>query len=262
MSKYELYHHGILGQKWGVRRFQNEDGTLTDAGRKRLANRVVKSERKQINSAQPYSRSKEFKDTVRKSIESSNIITKEDSKKLKSLYDKQNAAWSKYFDEDYLDSDQAVKDTAKAYNDTINYFKKNDKRYLDEIVKRNGGDMHNLDMFHDFRKVFDGMCDIALSKGQGEWDKTHDTKQLEREANAASKEYADLCRSIGDRLFKEYGNITVVEATKYSSARTLSDEVAAVVSSMVYSYDAHGNVIPTGSTNHEQDPNKLKKGNI
>lgn len=31
----ELQHHGILGQKWGVRRFQNEDGTWTEEGKKR-----------------------------------------------------------------------------------------------------------------------------------------------------------------------------------------------------------------------------------
>ncbi len=31
----ELYHHGIKGMKWGVRRYQNKDGSLTGAGRKR-----------------------------------------------------------------------------------------------------------------------------------------------------------------------------------------------------------------------------------
>lgn len=32
-----LVHHGILNQKWGIRRYQNPDGTLTEAGKKRYS---------------------------------------------------------------------------------------------------------------------------------------------------------------------------------------------------------------------------------
>lgn len=35
-SNGELYHHGVKGMKWGVRRYQNPDGSLTAAGKKRV----------------------------------------------------------------------------------------------------------------------------------------------------------------------------------------------------------------------------------
>lgn len=35
VNNEELYHHGILGQKWGIRRYQNYDGSYTQAGMKR-----------------------------------------------------------------------------------------------------------------------------------------------------------------------------------------------------------------------------------
>lgn len=46
ISSDELYHHGIKGQKWGRRRFQNEDGSLTPAGKERYDDDDGPSEKK------------------------------------------------------------------------------------------------------------------------------------------------------------------------------------------------------------------------
>lgn len=47
-SDGEIYHHGIKGQKWGVRRFQSKNGSLTPAGKKRYSNKEIRQDRTAI----------------------------------------------------------------------------------------------------------------------------------------------------------------------------------------------------------------------
>lgn len=53
-----LAHHGILGQKWGVRRWQNKDGSLTPEGKKRYETLFVSGSSKTQDKESPYYRRK------------------------------------------------------------------------------------------------------------------------------------------------------------------------------------------------------------
>lgn len=95
----ELYHHGIKGQKWGVRRYQNKDGSLTLAGQRRYG---------ETNSR-----------TLKKGIEVQNISrSRLDSNNKKS--DRIYAA--------YTDSDKAE------YVDMMGNFQYNERGYKNTFV--------------------------------------------------------------------------------------------------------------------------------
>lgn len=65
MDNNELIHHGILGMKWGVRRYQNKDGSLTPAGKHRVqTGEIGKSSDSAVSSTSSHTRSvKEMSDS-------------------------------------------------------------------------------------------------------------------------------------------------------------------------------------------------------
>ena len=88
----ELYHYGVLGMKWGVRRYQNKDGSLTPAGKSRYnedSDKLAKAVATKVEAIHDYKQSVDrYKKAVAKNprtADRSEVLTK--TKKLNTAFE-------------------------------------------------------------------------------------------------------------------------------------------------------------------------------
>ncbi len=140
MNRYDLIsrdeylaHHGIKGQKWGVRRYQNEDGTLTDSGKKRYASDAKKLS-KRYSDIQ-----KRLSVTKKRAIKASNY-----AHRARWLIDDETMAnKAKRFDRAQRRYHKSLQRAEKLYNAMEKRYSKKNMLELDESVVKKGIDICN-----------------------------------------------------------------------------------------------------------------------
>jgi hypothetical protein len=230
MSKVYLAHHGIKGQKWGIRRYQNPDGSLTDAGRKRVQEsnfRYMKSDlkksAKESYNPNPENRLKRAKRLTAKIKEDPN--SQEGLKNAKNAYNLWKSHVEKNKATDFWDSPEHDSMEKEAYNKTYKWYEKNDPDYLKEIVKTNGGSKAGLDGFHGFRKTMEGYQDEVSSKWEKQYKKNNpQLAKLNKEETKLWNDYWDSRKKVASNILGEYSDLKINKLDKYSS--TYGEELA------------------------------------
>lgn len=140
MKNDELYHFGKKGMKWGVRRYQNEDGTLTEAGKKRYARDAREKEYNQYDSEKGVHYKQSKKNGRSDLAVDTKRYVKEDTERTKKLVD----STSRMTEELKKANDKAIKNKPKTRLDLSNMSDKELRDQINrELLERQYNDVFN-----------------------------------------------------------------------------------------------------------------------
>lgn len=198
----ELYHHGVKGMKWGVRRYQNKDGSLTPAGKKRLAKNIRRDFNRNYRNSPKNITIRDSKTGIRrkyrstfdalrttaeKSPEIKALYNSEDLKKARDKYVKAYELSEKFYGNQKLVKEYQIK-ASRLAEDAYGF----KRGYLKDSYLHEDGDQGEFSSF----KVW--------LKDQGVQPDLYSTK-----CNEAKYEYREECKKAANNMLSVYGNIPI-----------------------------------------------------